>query len=132
MKRMKWIGIAAAILMITSCFIEWAVISSKKIVITGVDSTGTTLGKPGYLHLALTFFFIVFNLVPRVWAKRANLLVAALNMAWAVRNYFIVTTCSGGECPEKHSGIYLILVAAFLMLLASLFPDIKLKEEQKP
>jgi hypothetical protein len=128
---MKWVGLAAAILMIASCYIKWAFIASKNILITGVDSTGTTLGKPGYLHLILTSFFIVFNLVPRVWAKRANLLVAALNMAWAVRNYFIVTTCSGGECPEKLSGIYLILAAAFLMLLASLFPDIKLKEEQK-
>jgi len=123
MRLMKWIGIAAALLLTTACFMTWVIIPSKNIVVSGIDSTGTNFGKPGYIHFITTFFFIVFSLIPRVWAKRANLLVTALNMAWAVRNYFLVTICRGGECPEKHMAVYIILLASVLMLVSSMLPD---------
>jgi hypothetical protein len=106
------------------------VVISKNIVISGVDATGTSFGKPGYFHFLFSFFFILFTLIPRVWAKRTNLLVTALNMAWAIRNYFIITACRGGDCPEKYMGIYLLVLASFLMLLSALFPDIKLPEQK--
>ena len=126
MRWMKWTGIAAALLLIISCFSTWVIITSKNIVISGVDATGTNFGKPGYFNLLMTFFFIVFTLIPRIWAKRVNLLVTAMNSAWAIRNYFIISACQGGDCPEKHTGLYLLLVASLLMLVSSLFPDIKL------
>ena len=125
MRSMKWIGIVAAITLIISCFMTWVVVQSKNITVSGVDATGTNFGKPGYFHLIMVAFFLVFSLLPRAWAKRANLLVAALNMAWAIRNYFLVTTCRGGDCPEKHIAIYLILFTSLLMLAASMFPDLK-------
>jgi len=49
--------------------------------------------------------YLLFTFIPRVWAKRWNLLIVALNISWAARNYFIISACSGGECPEKKSGI---------------------------
>jgi hypothetical protein len=109
----------------------WVFIESKSITVTGLEATGTNFGRPGYLHLILTPFFIVFTLVPRVWAKRANLLVSALNLAWSVRNYFVISACSGGECPVKRIGIYLTVAASLFMLVSSLFPDIKLEESGK-
>ena len=130
MRWMKWTGLAAVLLLIVSCFSTWVVIVSKNIVVSGVDATGTNFGKPGYFHVLFSFFFILFTLIPRVWAKRTNLLVTALNMAWAIRNYFIISACRGGDCPEKYTGIYLLLLASFLMLLSSLFPDIKLPEQK--
>ncbi len=131
MRWMKWIGLAAVMVLIVSCFLPWMFIASKNIVVSGVDSSGTSFGKPGYFHFFFSFFFILFTLIPRVWAKRVNLLVTALNMAWAVRNYFIITTCRSGECPEKHEGIYLIVLASFIMLISALFPDIKLPEQRE-
>ncbi len=130
MRWMKWAGLAAATLLIVSCFLPWVTITSKNIVVSGVDATSIGFGKPGYFHFFFCFFFIAFALIPRIWAKRINLLVTAMNMAWAVRNYLIISTCRGGECPEKHNGIYLILLASLLMLLAALFPDIKLPEQK--
>jgi len=128
---MKWIGLLAVILLIVSCFLPWVIISSKDIVVSGVDSTGTNFGKPGYTHFVLGVFFIIFHFIPRLWAKRVNLLVVALNIAWAIRNYFIISMCREGECPEKQIGLWLVLFASVLMLIAALFPDIKLKEERK-
>ena len=131
MRYMKWIGLFAVILLAVSCFLPWVNIASKNIIVSGVDATGTNFGKPGYTHFVLGFFFIVFHFIPKLWAKRVNLLVVALNIAWAVRNYFIISMCREGECPEKQIGLWLVLLGSVLILVAALFPDIKLKEEGK-
>jgi hypothetical protein len=39
-----------------------------------------------------------------------------------------MSACQAGECPVKHSGIYLALLATILMLFASFFPNIKMKD----
>lgn len=129
MRWMKWAGLAAAVLLIVSCFSTWVVIISKNIVVSGVDAAGTSFGKPGYFHFVFAFLFILFTLIPRIWAKRTNLLVTAFNLAWAARNYFIITACRGGDCPEKHTGIYLLLLASLLMIVSALFPNISLTEQ---
>lgn len=125
MRYMKWIGLAVAVLMIVSCISPWVFIESKNITVSGIDATGTNFGKPGYFHFIMTAFFLVFNFIPRLWAKRANLLVTALNLGWAIRNYFIISACAGGECPEKKTGIYMMLLASVLMLVSALFPDME-------
>jgi len=131
MRYMKWIGLVAVILLVVSCFLPWVSIISKNIVVSGIDSTGTNFGKPGYTHFVLSVFFIIFHFIPKLWAKRTNLLVVALNIAWAIRNYFIISMCREGECPEKQIGLWLVMFASALMLIAALFPDVQLKEEKK-
>ena len=131
MRYMKWIGLLAVLLLIFSCFNPWVIIASKNIIVSGVDATGTNFGKPGYAHFVLSFFFIIFHFIPKLWAKRSNLLIVALNLAWAVRNYFIISVCREGDCPEKQIGLWLVLAASVVMLIAALFPDIQLKEENK-
>ena len=130
MKWMKWIGLAAAILLVVSCFITWVVIPSKNIVVTGVSAEGTNYGRPGYFNLLMTSFFVILTFIPRIWAKRLNLLATALNFAWTLRNYFVITACMAGECPQKHSGIYLLMLASAVLLVSSLFPDMKLPDEK--
>ena len=130
MRYMKWIGLLAAALLIVSCFIPWVFIESRIITVTGVDSTGTNFGKPGYFHLLLTAIFLICTFIQRTGAKRTNLLITALNLGWAIRNYFIISACQGGDCPVKKTGIYMMLLASVLMMVSALFPDIKLKEEK--
>lgn len=126
MRWIKWPGVIAALLLITACFMEWVYIVSKKISVTGLESTGTSFGKPGLIHLILSILFIVFSLIPRLWAKRANAAVAALNVGWAIRNYMLISGCSGGECPEKQFALYLLLICSVVMMIASWFPDVKM------
>jgi hypothetical protein len=127
----KWIGLAAGLVLVIACFITWVHFTSQNISVTGVDPAGTPFGKPGSLHFIFTFFFLLFTLIPKIWAKSFNLGVTALNLAWAIRNFIIVTTCSGGECPEKELGIILVLLASVLMLMAALFPDVRQNGELK-
>ena len=130
MRFMKWIGLAAAVVLIKCCFAPWVFIESKNITVSGVAANGTNFGKPGYFHFLMIAFFLVFNFTPKVWAKRSNLLVTALNLAWAVRNYFVISTCQMGDCPEKKIAIYLLIPASLLMLAAALFPDMKINEKK--
>ena len=132
MKYMKWIGLLSVTLLIISCFTPWVFIESKNIIVSGIDSSGTNFGKPGYIHFILSFFFLVFHFIPKIWAKRWNLLIVALNLAWVIRNYFIITACRDGECPEKQIGIYLVLISSGLLMLSAMFPDVKMKEEKNP
>ncbi|MES1220926.1 MAG: hypothetical protein ABUT20_35835, partial [Bacteroidota bacterium] len=93
MRWMKWTGVVAALILIISCFIPWVLIESKNIAVSGVDATGTNFGKPGYFHLGMCFLFLVLSFIQRIWAKRTNLFVTALNLGWAIRNYFIISAC---------------------------------------
>jgi hypothetical protein len=132
MRWMKWLGLISALLLIFSCFFPWVIIISKDITIRGVDSTGTNFGKPGYFHLFLSFLFIVFNFIERIWAKRINIFVVAINLAWAIRNYIIISACQGGECPEKKTALYTVVLGSILMLVTALFPDIEVQNHQEP
>src|SRR5689334_8511140 len=105
MRFMKWIGLLAAIILTTSCFFPWIIIGSKNITVSGVNSDGTSFGKPGYFHFMMVAVFIFFNFTPKVWAKRSNLVIAALNLAWSVRNYIIISSCYMGDCPVKKLAI---------------------------
>jgi hypothetical protein len=131
MRYMKWIGLAAAVLLIVACFSPWVIIESRDITISGMDTTGSKFGKPGYLHLLMVFFFLIFHFTPRLWAKRFNLLVVGINTAWFIRNFFLIAVCRGGECPERQSGLYMLLLATILMLVAALFPDMEIPETKK-
>lgn len=128
---MKWFGVLAAVLLIVSCFLPWASIESKNITISGVESAGTRFGKPGYFHFLMSALFLVLSFIRRIWAKRLNLLIVAMNFAWALRNYFVIPSCEAGECPEKQTGIYLIALSSIIMLVAALFPDMKLPVSQQ-
>jgi hypothetical protein len=126
MRYMKWFGLAAAVLLTISCFTPWVIIESRHITVSGVDASGTNYGKPGYFHFVLVFMFLVCTVVPKVGFKRLNLFVTALNLGWAIRNFFVLSTCSGGECPARQMGLWLALMASVIMLVSALFPDMKI------
>jgi len=120
MRFLKPIGFIAAIGMIVLCFFPWVVIESNSIVITGMQTTGTNFGKPGYLHLVFTALYILLLLVPKVWSRRINLFFTAFNVAWAFRNFILISACYGGECPVKQPALYLLILTAVAMLLVIL------------
>jgi hypothetical protein len=131
LRIIKFIAIIAAITLVISVFCPWVIITSRDLVITGMDTGGTGYGKPGYFHLVMAAAFLGCLFTPRIWAKRLNLLVTALNVAWAVRNYFIFSACSGGECPLKQTGLFLVLAASLIMLAGALFPDTRLENLER-
>jgi hypothetical protein len=130
MKYSKWIGLLSALAVIAACYATWIYVPSVHLKIGGIFSDGRqNFGKPGLLNMFCSAGAIILFLLPRVWAKRTNIFFCGFNLAWAIRNYILLTRCYGGDCPEKEAGLYVLLFAAALMLLMAFVPDIKLKDE---
>lgn len=116
MRFIKPLGALAACLLITSCFLPWIELPAREIVVTGMNPGVTRFGKPGMLHLVFTAFYLLLLFLPHVWSRRVNLGIAAFNVAWAFRNFALVSACYAGECPEKQAGLYLVVASGIVMI----------------
>ncbi len=123
MNRSKLFTILGVAVLIVGCLMPWMRIEDPSITISGVDTTGTRYGKPAIAHFVFSTCILFGAFVPKVWAKRMNLLFGALNLAWGIRNFGIITACEGGICPEKLLGLYLVLGASIIIMVAVLFPQ---------
>lgn len=122
--RLKIIlSLLAVVLLVVSCFFPWMTIESKSITITGIDTKSTLYGKPAYFHFFWAGLYLVFLLLNKIWSKRAAVVVAAFNIAWAARNFLLIPACQMGECPVRKEGLYLLIVAAVLMFVTILLPE---------
>ena len=130
MKYSKWVGLLGVALLVVAAYQPWVWVASKNITISGMHATGTNFGRPALLNLIVSGFAATCFIMNSVMAKRANLFFCAFNLAWTVRNFIIVSICRGGECPEKKLGLYILLAASVIMMIAALLPDLKLKEEK--
>lgn len=117
---MKLAGIFAALVVIVSAFFPWVVIESKDLVVTGVDNSGLNYGRRGYWHFIFCGLFILLSLFKSVEARRVNVFVAAINLAWSLAN-FLVYKCEGGECPSKQPALYISILGSIGMMVAVLF-----------
>lgn len=131
MKYSQTIGIIAAIGILIISFLPWSFIPSVHLEISGMQTTGTDFGKPALLNMILSCLAIVFFAIPTIWAKRWNVLFTAINIAWAVRNFILVSTCIFGDCPQVKPALYLLLVFAGIILLMSLLPRLNNLKEKK-
>jgi hypothetical protein len=131
MKYTNYIGVFAAVSIIAICFAPWAYIISINTTLTGIDTGKTNYGSPGLMNIVMSAASIIFFLVPAIWAKRVNLFVGAFNLAWAFRNFLLITQCQLGECPEKKWGMYALLILSVLLLVMCLFPNVTLKKEEE-
>ncbi len=128
MKYSQPAGVFLCLLLIANCFLPWSYVADIHLLITGVDG-GADLGKPGLFNIILCIIMILFFLIPRLWAKRTNVIIGALNIAWSIRNYIFAGACSGGICPEKRAGIYLLLLLSFAIEIATFLPPIKVERK---
>jgi hypothetical protein len=129
MKYSQWIGIAAALLLIAACFMPWAYFPDLGKDFTGFFSEQNRYGRPGKLLSFFSVVMISMFVIPKVWAKRTNMIVAAITVAFVIRSYILYTGCYGGICPEKRAGIFLLLLASAAVAVAALVPDLPVKQE---
>ncbi len=120
-KVVAFSGVFLFLILILSSCATWVVIASKNMKITGLNPGSSNYGSPGYLHILFGSIILLCMLVPKVWAKRTLFFVSTLNVAWAVRNFLLITICSGGECPVKQWGIFGVLISSILLFVLSFF-----------
>jgi hypothetical protein len=123
------LGIIAILLLIISCFMPWAYYPDVKEYFTGFYSAANKYGKPAKFLLSVAFISLVCQLVPKMFLKRMNIFLVSLNLAYGIRNYILYAACYRGTCPEKQTGLYLMLTASILLMLAALLPSSAKKVE---
>jgi hypothetical protein len=132
MKYSQPIGVLAAIILILSGFLNWAWYPDIHKYFTGFFSENNMYGKPGKVFIYFASVAIILFLIPRVWAKRVNIFLCAIMLAYAAKNFIIFSSCYRGICPVKQPGIWVMLGACIVMVIASLFPDTAVKEQRLP
>ena len=131
MKYSQLLGCIAVILLAGICYLPWSFIAERNILVTGMSAPGTVYGKPGLMHLVLGVPLILFFFIPKIWAKRTNVFIAAINLAWSIRNYILLSTCYMGECPQRKVGLFLAILLCAFILAMSFLPDLKTLEKRK-
>jgi hypothetical protein len=125
MKYSQLLGLLACIGEIIACFLPWVFVAEQHLLISGVNNAVPNFGRPGILNIVLSIAMGFFFIIPKIWAKRTNVFIAAVNLSWSFRNYLLITACRAGECPEKRAGIYLLLCVSIFILLMSFLPPTK-------
>jgi hypothetical protein len=131
MKYSQRIGILAAVAIMAVCFLPWSYIAGPNITISGFHAEGTNFGRPGLMNFSLSVIMLVLYAVPAIWAKRTNVFIAAVNLAWSFRNYLMVTACMMGVCPEKKAGLYLLLLFSLVTQVMALLPKMPVNTKPK-
>ncbi len=131
MRYFTWFGIAAALVLIYVCFIPWTYYPDLDKTFTGFFSEKNIYGKPGKVFLLFAVTAILLFSIPRQWAKRINIFFGAMTVAFSVKTYILFTACYRGVCPEKRVGIFLIVITSLILMIATLLPEIRLREEKR-
>jgi len=129
MKYSQWIGIAAVLVVIAGCFLPWAYFPDLNKDFTGFFSEQNRYGRPGKVLVFLGAIEIILFLIPRVWAKRANIFTSAIMLAWGFKSFLLYTACYQGICPGRRIGIFLVLGGAVIVMVASLTPKLPVKQD---
>ena len=130
MKYSQQIGVVAALALISICFLPWVYVGSLNLTLGGLNAKineNLTFGRQVVPHTIFCSLLIVFFLIPKVWAKRANLFMGFLNLSWAIKNYIIFSMCRQGECPEIKPALYLLVFFAVILQVCAFLPKIKVK-----
>lgn len=129
-KYLHWLGLAACITLIISSFLPWVYYADLNQSFTGFYSYKNEYGKPGKFLMIFGAISFLFMLLPKVWAKRANLLVTPLTLAYAIKSFILFGSCYNNYCPQKLFGLYLMLGCTVVMLAAAVFPNVKIAEKK--
>ncbi|MEJ7626022.1 MAG: hypothetical protein WKF35_04080 [Ferruginibacter sp.] len=89
---------------------------------------GSYYGKAGIPISIMASIVLLFMLIPKLWAKRFNLFIAAVLFAYTLRTYIIFTSALFEGEVEKFAGIYLVILLSVVILVCTLFPKDNFKK----
>lgn len=126
-----WAGITACIVLIIACFLPWTFHADLGKNFTGFFSEQNKYGRPGRYIIFFTVIILILMLLPKLWAKRTNLFMGAVLIAYAVKTYILYTSCYNAYCPDKKAGVFLMLFSSLIIFIATMFPHMKLPQAEK-
>lgn len=122
-------GIMACIGIIAACFMPWTYYQSIQQTFTGFNvvpfPTGNYYGKAGIPITVMAGLILFFAFISKIWAKRTNLFLAGVLVAYTIRTYIIFTSALFEGEVEKFAGIYLVIILSVVILITTLFPNVQ-------
>ena len=132
-KILHYLAIVATLAIIATCFIPWVHYNNIDVTFNGYNvkkfATGVYYGRAGIIITIFAAISLLFTLLPSIVAKRVNMFLCALLVAYTLRTYVIFTGSLFDGEVTKLAGIYLIVFLSFVMVICSVFPYLK-KEER--
>ena len=132
-KNLHYLAIIATLGIIGTCFIPWVHYNNIDVTFNGYNvkrfATGVYYGRAGIIITILAGISLLFTLMQSIVAKRVNMFLCALLVAYTLRTYVIFTGSLFDGEVTKLAGIYLIVLLSFVMVICSVFPYLK-KEEK--
>lgn len=131
MKYYKLIGFLACVILAVSCFLPWAYYPDLHKSFNGFFSEKNIYGRPGkvFIFFAVTSVILIF--LDKIWAKRTLIFFAAMNLGYLLKTYVLFTSCYSTTCPEKQYGLYLLIAGCVLLMIVSIFPDLKIEDKNE-
>lgn len=122
-------GILTCLGIIGACFMPWTYYQSIQQTFTGFNvvpfPTGNYYGKAGIPISVISSLILLLMFIPRIWAKRTNLFLAGVLVAYTIRTYIIFTSALFDGEVTKFIGIYLVIILSILLLITTLFPNVQ-------
>ena len=97
---------------------------------TGFFSEQNIYGKPGMFFIFIAIVSVVLIYLDKVLAKRTHIFLGAINIGYLIKTYILFTSCYNAYCPEKRFGLYLLILSSILLMIVSIFPDMKIVDNK--
>jgi hypothetical protein len=127
----KWIGLVAFMVLIISCFMPWAYYADVNMTFNGFFTEKNIYGKPAKFLIVFAILSTGLVFLNNLWVKRSALLFSGLNVSYAIKNFLLFGACYRGYCPEKLTGIYIMLLSTILLFLTTIFQDGKIEQAEQ-
>jgi hypothetical protein len=128
-KIIQYIAIISCLALIATCFMPWVHYNSINETFTGFNvkrfATGVFYGRAGLIVTIFTSLSLLLTLLPYSALKRINMFVCALLFAYAIRTYVLFTGSLFDGEVVKLAGIYLIVMLSLVLVICSIFPNLK-------
>lgn len=127
MKNASYLGIAAALLLIVSCFLPFTYYPDLNENFTGFYSKQGHYGKPGIFIIFLSVISIILFLIPKIWAKWTNQVVCVLIFAYVLRTFSLFSHSVAGTDTQIKPGLICIMGFSIIILISSLLSKADIK-----
>ncbi len=128
-KILHYTSIMSCIALIATCFIPWVHYNNIDVTFNGYNvkrfATGVYYGRAGIIITIFAATSCLLTLTQSVVAKRINMFLCALLVAYTLRTYVIFTGSLFDGEVTKLAGIYLIVILSLVMVICSVFPYLK-------
>lgn len=131
MKYSNITGIVFCLLLVGVCFLPWSYVQYIHVTLSGVNgyiNKDLDYGRQIIPHSFFALILIGLFVIPKIWAKRTNVFIAAINFAFSIKNYILFSLCREGICPEKKAGIFLLVFICLVIQIMTLFPKMDVAE----